>query len=129
MDRAVVAQHREVLQHTAWPCQFPPLDGSCRWVPRGSLGCDPSLNVPYSAGRDQWSGKRAAGGMSGDHDRCFSIEREIDVYCHGTQFSNLYTVVAHDTSARGSVVVCLVFVYLMCVCKYMLGHSRVSLSP
>ena len=27
----------------------------------------------YSVGRDQWDGKRAAGGMSGDHDRCFSI--------------------------------------------------------
>ena len=26
-----------------------------------------------SAGRDRWSGKRAAGGMSEDHDRCFSI--------------------------------------------------------
>jgi hypothetical protein len=25
------------------------------------------------AGRDQWGGKRAAGGMSEDHDRCFSI--------------------------------------------------------
>ena len=27
----------------------------------------------FSAGRDWWSGKRPAGGMSGDHDRCFSI--------------------------------------------------------
>jgi hypothetical protein len=27
----------------------------------------------YSDGRDRWSGTRAAGGMSGDHDRCFSI--------------------------------------------------------
>ena len=26
----------------------------------------------YPAGRDRRSGKRAAGGMSGDHDRCFS---------------------------------------------------------
>jgi hypothetical protein len=42
----------------------------------------------------------------------------------GTQFSNLYTAV--DTPARGRVVVCLVFVYLVCVCKYLLGHSRVS---
>ena len=25
------------------------------------------------SGLDRWSGKRAAGGMSGDHDRCFSI--------------------------------------------------------
>jgi len=35
----------------------------------------------------------------------------------GTQFSNLYTAV--DTPARGCV--CVVF-----VCKYVLGHSRVS---
>jgi hypothetical protein len=27
----------------------------------------------YPAGRDQWGGKRAAGGMSKDHDRCFSM--------------------------------------------------------
>jgi hypothetical protein len=37
----------------------------------------------------------------------------------GTQFSNLYTAV--DTPARGRVGVCVVF-----VCKYVLGHSRVS---
>jgi hypothetical protein len=42
----------------------------------------------------------------------------------GTQFSNLYTAV--DTSARGRVVVCLVFVCLVFVRKYVLGHSRVS---
>jgi len=27
----------------------------------------------YPVGRDRWDGKRAAGGMPGDHDRCFSI--------------------------------------------------------
>ena len=27
----------------------------------------------YPAGRDQWGGKRAAGGMSEGHDRCFSM--------------------------------------------------------
>jgi hypothetical protein len=27
----------------------------------------------YPSGRDRWGGKRAAGGMSEDHDRCFSI--------------------------------------------------------
>jgi hypothetical protein len=37
---------------------------------------------------------------------------------------NLYTAV--DMSARGSVVVCLVFVCLVFACKYVLGHSRVS---
>jgi hypothetical protein len=37
----------------------------------------------------------------------------------GTQCSNLYTAV--DTPARGRVGVCVVF-----VCKYVLGHSRVS---
>ena len=37
----------------------------------------------------------------------------------GTQFSNLYTAV--DTPARDRVGVCVVF-----VCKYVLGHSRVS---
>ena len=37
----------------------------------------------------------------------------------GTQFSNLYTAV--DTPARGRVGLCVVF-----VCKYVLGHSRVS---
>ena len=37
----------------------------------------------------------------------------------GTQFSNLYTAV--DMPARGRVGVCVVF-----VCKYVLGHSRVS---
>jgi hypothetical protein len=42
----------------------------------------------------------------------------------GTQFSNLYTAV--DTPARVRVVVCMVFVCLVCVCKYVLGHSRVS---
>ena len=36
-----------------------------------------------------------------------------------TRFSNLYTAV--DTPARGRVGVCVVF-----VCKYVLGHSRVS---
>ena len=40
----------------------------------------------------------------------------------GTQFSNLYTAV--DTPARGRVGVCVVF-----VCKYVLGHSRVSQPP
>jgi hypothetical protein len=43
-------------------------------------------------------------------------ERELFI---GTQFSNLYTTV--DTPARGRVGVCVVF-----VCKYVLGHSRVS---
>jgi hypothetical protein len=42
----------------------------------------------------------------------------------GTEFSNVYTAV--DTPARVRVVVCLVFVYLVYVCKYVLGHSRVS---
>ncbi len=37
---------------------------------------------------------------------------------------NLYTAV--DTPARGRVVVCLVCVCLVFVCKYVLGHSRVS---
>jgi len=41
------------------------------------------------------------------------------VLFNGTQFSNLYTTV--DTPARGCVWVCVVF-----VCKYVLGHSRVS---
>jgi hypothetical protein len=27
----------------------------------------------YPTGRDRWGGKRAAGGMSEDHDRCFSM--------------------------------------------------------
>jgi len=27
----------------------------------------------YPAGRDRWVGKRGAGGMSKDHDRCFSM--------------------------------------------------------
>ena len=27
----------------------------------------------YPAGRDRWGGKRAAGGMSEDNDRCFSM--------------------------------------------------------
>ena len=27
----------------------------------------------YPAGRDQWGGKQAVGGMSEDHDRCFSM--------------------------------------------------------
>jgi hypothetical protein len=27
----------------------------------------------YPAGRDQWGGKRDAGGMSEDHNRCFSM--------------------------------------------------------
>ena len=44
----------------------------------------------------------------------------------GTQFSNLY--IAVDTPARGRVVVCLVCVCLVFVCKYVLGHSRVSQS-
>ena len=50
-------------------------------------------------------------------------ERERVLFI-GTQFSNLYTAV--DTPAMGRVVVCLVFVYLVCVCKHVLGHSRVS---
>jgi hypothetical protein len=33
-------------------------------------GC---LLVGYSVGRVLWGGKRAAGGMSEDHDRCFSM--------------------------------------------------------
>jgi len=50
-------------------------------------------------------------------------ERERVLFI-GTQFSNLYTAV--DTPAMGRVVVCLVFVYLVCVCKHVLGHSRIS---
>ena len=42
----------------------------------------------------------------------------------GTPFSNLYT--ALDTPAKGRVGVCVVFVF---VCKYVLGHSRVSQLP
>jgi hypothetical protein len=42
----------------------------------------------------------------------------------GTQFSNLYTAV--DTTAKGRVGVCVVFVCLVFVCKYVLRHSRVS---
>ena len=48
-------------------------------------------------------------------------ERELFI---GTRFSNLYTAV--DTPARGRVVMRLVFVCLVFVCKYVLGHSRVS---
>ena len=56
------------------------------------------------------------------------VNREsVCVLFIGTQFSNLYTAV--DTPARGRVGVCLVFVYLVCVCKYVLGHSRVSQPP
>ena len=49
-----------------------------------------------------------------DHER--PRERVLFI---GTQFSNLYTAV--DTPVRGRVGVCVVF-----VCKYVLGHSRVS---
>jgi hypothetical protein len=41
----------------------------------------------------------------------------------GTQFSNLYTAV--HTPAKGRVGVCVVFVF---ACKYVLGHSQVSVS-
>jgi hypothetical protein len=47
------------------------------------------------------------------------MDRRESVLFIGTQFNNLYNAV--DTPARGRVVVCLVF-----VCKYVLGHSRVS---
>ena len=33
-------------------------------------GC---LLCEYAAARDQWGGKRGTGGMSEDHDRCFSM--------------------------------------------------------
>ncbi len=46
------------------------------------------------------------------------VRRESVLFI-GTQFSNLCTAV--DTPARGRVGVCVVF-----VCKYVLGHSRVS---
>jgi len=52
--------------------------------------------------------------------RVLTFERERELFI-GTQFSNLYTAV--DTPARGRVGVCVVF-----VCKYVLGHSRVSQS-
>jgi hypothetical protein len=62
------------------------------------------------------------------HRRTVSVQRAllgaVSVLFIGTQFSNLYTAV--DTPAMGRVVVCLVFVYLVFVCKYVLGHSRVS---
>jgi len=41
------------------PCAFPPTVAGCR------LG-------GYPVGRDQWDGKRSAGGMFEDNDRCFS---------------------------------------------------------
>jgi hypothetical protein len=52
-----------------------------------------------------------------------SCERECVLFI-GTQFSNLYTAV--DTLAMDRVVVCLLSVSLVFVCKYVLGHSRVS---
>jgi hypothetical protein len=52
------------------------------------------------------------------------VEERESVLFIGTQFSNLYTAV--DTPAMGRVVVCLGFVCLVFVCKYVLGHSRVS---
>ena len=52
------------------------------------------------------------------------MKRRERVLFIGTQFSNLYTAV--DTPARGRVVVCLVLLCLVFVCKYVLGHSRVS---
>jgi hypothetical protein len=48
-----------------------------------------------------------------------TVEPQERVLFIGTQFSNLYTAV--DTPVRGRVGVCVVF-----VCKYVLGHSRVS---
>ena len=45
-------------------------------LPRINIGayvwvtCVVGVSLLY--GRDQWSGKSAAGGMSEDHDRCFS---------------------------------------------------------
>jgi len=56
-----------------------------------------------------------AGALS-RRESAWALEREMFI---GTQFSNLYTLV--DTSARGRVGVCVV-----CVCKYVLGRSRVS---
>jgi hypothetical protein len=53
----------------------------------------------------------------------FIRERELFI---GTQFSNLYTAV--DTTTRGRVVVCLVFVYLVCVCASMCSDILGSLS-
>ena len=55
-------------------------------------------------------------GMPSQRNQSDSRERVLFI---GTQFSNLYTAV--DTPARGRVGVCVVF-----VCKYVLGHSRVS---
>jgi hypothetical protein len=71
-------------------------------------------------------------GSRGIFDKCFSTPIHLTTFMSdvkrvwfiGTQFSNLYTAV--DTPAMGRVVVCLVFVYLVFVCKYVLGHSRVS---
>ena len=62
--------------------------------------------------------------LSGEDFRGPQRERESESVFIGTQFSNLYTAV--DTPARGRVVVCLVFVCLVFVRKYVLGHSRVS---
>jgi hypothetical protein len=58
-----------------------------------------------------------------NNDVVDSTERELFI---GTQFSNLYTAV--DTPARGRVVVCLVFVYLVCVCASMCSDILGSLS-
>jgi hypothetical protein len=47
----------------------------CRASPAPLFRADGGgLSVGWiSSGRDRWGGKRAAGGMSEDHDRCFSI--------------------------------------------------------
>ena len=84
-----------------------------------------TLNVRYAVTSSNSSHcLRHRSTASDKNKRATSHVRRESVLFIGTQFSNLYTAV--DTPARGRVVVCLVFVYLVCVCKYVLGHSRVS---
>ena len=73
--------------------------------------CSPRCHVTLS---------ETPGSITNDKNkRATSHVRRESVLFIGTQFSNLYTAV--DTPARGRVGVCVVF-----VCKYVLGHSRVS---
>ena len=55
---------RRPTRRHVFPSQFFPADGGGLSVSR--LG-------GYPVGRDWWGGKRPAGGMSEDHDRCFSM--------------------------------------------------------
>ena len=90
----------------------------CRDSPHPAMELDWRAIQVRESGHGRLRRSRPRASVPSAAVRAIGVLRERVLFI-GTQFSNLYTLV--DTSARGRVGVCVV-----CVCKYVLGRSRVS---